>query len=246
MVEPRDGAGARRRLVGCRAIEDALDAGRPVQCIALPEGPLSDAALALCRRAEALGIEVLRTGARRHARLAGSEEAVALVGPPRDDDLDAVMSRGGAVWLLVGAAYPGNVGAAIRTAEVSGADGVFVDNDFDHAQRREARRAAMRADRFLPVAWERASAVIGAARRAGKTIVAVEDSGSRTPWQLDLRGPLLLVVGGEASGIPATLLRRSDTVARIPMAGFLRSYNLQAAVAIVAAERLRQREEDTP
>jgi len=151
------------------------------------------------------------------------------------------MARGGAVWLIVGARYPGNVGTAIRTAEVSGADGVYIDCAFDHDQRREARRASMRADRFLPVAWERAGDVIGAARRAGKRIVAIEDSGTAAPWEISLVGPVLFVVGGESEGIPPALQRRCDAVTRIPMEGFVSSYNLQAAVAIVAAERLRQR-----
>jgi tRNA G18 (ribose-2'-O)-methylase SpoU len=57
-----------------------------------------------------------------------------------------------------------------------------------------------------------------------------------------LSGSVLFVVGGEAEGIPATTLERCDHVVRIPMAGFLRTYNLQAAVAILAAERMRQLE----
>jgi tRNA G18 (ribose-2'-O)-methylase SpoU len=51
---------------------------------------------------------------------------------------------------------------------------------------------------------------------------------------------VLFVAGGESEGIPPALQRRCDAVTRIPMAGFVSSYNLQAAVAIVAAERLRQ------
>ena len=211
--------------------------------LALPEGDLDPALEALCARAEARGVEVLRVAERRGRRLGASAEPVALVGPSTAADLDEVMSRGGAVWLLVGASYAGNVGTAIRTAEGSGADGVYVDNDFDHEQRREARRASMRADRYLPVAWHDAGRVLGAARRAGKRIVAVEESGDEAPWQVDLRGSLLLVVGGEADGVPDALLRRCDAVVRIPMAGFVSSYNLQAAVAAVAAERLRQRGE---
>ena len=231
----------RRRIAGREAIERALDAGAPLRCMVVPEGPLPPELESLVARAAATGAEILRSSTRRHARLARDAEVVALLGPETEAGLDAVMARGGAVWLLVGGAYAGNVGAAIRTAEGSGADAVYVDNDFDHAARREARRAAMRADRFLPVAWERAGAVIGAARRAGKTIVGVEDSGACAPWEVDLDRPILFVVGGEAEGVPATLLRRCDAVVRIPMEGFVTSYNLQAAVAMLAAERLRQR-----
>jgi 23S rRNA (guanosine2251-2'-O)-methyltransferase len=231
----------RQRVHGLAAIARALDDALPVQCLVVPEGPLAPELEALCERAAAQGAEILRTGERRKARLAGDVDVVALVGPERDADLDSVMARGGAVWLLVGASYPGNVGTAIRTAEVSGADGVYIDNDFDHDRRREARRASMRADRFLPVAWKRAGAVIGAARRAGKKIVGIEDSGTEAPWEIALDGPTLLIAGGESEGIPTALLRRCDAVVRIPMAGFVTSYNLQAAVAVVAAERLRQR-----
>ncbi len=231
----------RRRVVGTDAIGRALDEGAPVRCVVVPEGELEPALEALCQRAVAAGAEVFRTAARRQTRLAGEAEAVALVGPSRDADLDTVMARGGAVWLLVGPAYPGNVGTAIRTAEGSGADGVYIDNDFDHAKRREARRASMRTDRFLPIAWERANLVVGAARRAGKTIVGIEDSGDRAPWDVALDGPVLFIAGGESEGVPPALLRRCDAVVRIPMAGFVTSYNLQAAVAVLAAERLRQR-----
>jgi 23S rRNA (guanosine2251-2'-O)-methyltransferase len=234
------GASARLRLTGAAALARALDAGEPVRCVLVPEGPLPADLAALCERAAAVGAEIVRTADRRHARLAGEASVAALVGPDRDADLDTVMARGGAVWLIVGARYAGNVGTAIRTAEVSGADGVYIDNAFDHDQRREARRASMRADRFLPVAWERARFVIGAARRAGKQIVGIEDSGAAPPWAIDLTPPVLFVAGGEADGVPRALLARCDAVARIPMAGFVGSYNLQAAVAIVAAERLRQ------
>jgi tRNA G18 (ribose-2'-O)-methylase SpoU len=51
---------------------------------------------------------------------------------------------------------------------------------------------------------------------------------------------VLFVAGSEAGGVPPAILERCDAVVRIPMAGFLPSYNVQAAVAAVAAERLRQ------
>ena len=143
----------------------------------------------------------------------------ALVGPERDADLDTVMARGGAVWLIVGARYAGNVGTAIRTAEVSGADGVYIDNDFDHDQRREARRASMRADRFLPVAWERARR--RDRRRAPRGQADRRDRGQRNrarPGTSISRRRCSFVAGGEAEGVPRALLARCDVVTRIPMA----------------------------
>jgi tRNA G18 (ribose-2'-O)-methylase SpoU len=48
------------------------------------------------------------------------------------------------------------------------------------------------------------------------------------------------VIGNEREGIAPSLLTRCAAVARIPMAGFVPSYNVQAAMAAIAVERLRQ------
>ena len=66
------------------------------------------------------------------------------------------------------------------------------------------------------------------------------------PWEEDLRGPTLFVVGGEKHGIPDGLLQMADRVLRLPMLGFIPSYNLQAAMAMVAGERMRQLAQDPP
>jgi tRNA G18 (ribose-2'-O)-methylase SpoU len=57
---------------------------------------------------------------------------------------------------------------------------------------------------------------------------------------VDLTGQVLLVVGGERDGVPQHVLDRANEVVRIPVAGFVPSYNVQAAMAAVMAERLRQ------
>ncbi len=233
----------RKHLAGATEIEAALARGEPLRLILVDGDAEPPAALRLLEPARAAGVPVQTVGARHFARLRppdGPGGALAFVGERPGVATHEVMAREGAAWLMVGIAYPGNAGFAIRTAEVSGAAGVFLDSAFDHVGRREALRASMRADRFLPVVWERSAAVLEAARAAGRRIIGVEDVGSEPPWALDLTGPLLFVVGGETDGVPAETLAACEAVVRIPMRGFLRSYNLGAAMAAVAAERLRQ------
>jgi TrmH family RNA methyltransferase len=98
----------------------------------------------------------------------------------------------------------------------------------------------MRADRYLPVFWMRAAEVLRLARAAGRAVIALEDVGRAAPWEVDLTVPALFVVGGERHGIPEGVLAAADCVLRLPMRGFIPSYNLQAAMAAVALERLRQ------
>lgn len=247
--------GPRRQLTGPAQIAAALDAGEPVRLLLAAAAPKSRAAQTLLARARAAGIPVHEASERVLWRLGGGAnpaEVLGLTGPPPDAGLDEMLAAGGVAWCLVGLAYPGNTGFALRLAEVSGADGVVVESAFatkagrlrqrgaPHEARREALRAAMRADRFMPVFWERALHVIPRARAAGRAIVAVEDSGDTAPWRFDLRQPLLLLVGGERHGIPHEVLRACDSAIRIPMRGFIPSYNVQAAMAMVAGERLRQ------
>jgi 23S rRNA (guanosine2251-2'-O)-methyltransferase len=237
----------RQRVAGSAEVATALARRDPVRCVVVPRGSCPPDVEAVLVQAYAAGVRIERVGARKFERLRGNHSearVLALVGPDPKADLDSVMCLGGAVWLLTGPAYPGNVGFAIRTAEVSGADGLYIDNDFDHAKRREARRASMRADRFMPIGWERAETVIAAARRAGKGVVGVEDTGTLPPWGANLAQSVLLIVGAEADGIPGVVLESCDLVVRIPMAGFVASYNLQAAVAAIAAERFRQLERE--
>ena len=87
------------------------------------------------------------------------------------------------------------------------------------------------------VGWPEA---VAAARGAGRRIVAIEDSGECLPWETDLRAPCLLVVGSEDDGVPTELMEGADDRVRLPTGGFVSSYNLQAAMAMVTAELLRQ------
>lgn len=243
------GSPGRRRLVGPDAVVSALDRGEPVRRVVCLEAPQSSAARAAVAAAERAGVPVLRLGEGPIWRLtagAPDAEVLGLVGPSPDAPLGEVLAQRGAIWLLAGTAYPGNAGFVIRTAEVSGADGVVIDAEFDRPRRREALRASMRADRYLPVFFEEGGPVLDRARQAGRRIVAVETGGRRTPWQADLCGPVVFVVGAERSGIPQPILARADVVVALPMQGFIASYNLQAAMAAVASERLRQEDARLP
>jgi tRNA G18 (ribose-2'-O)-methylase SpoU len=118
-----------------------------------------------------------------------------------------------------------------------------IDARFNHQARARAAHVGMGADRLLPVIYADSAQTLEAARSASRRIVAIEDAGRRAPWEVDLTSDVLLVIGAEREGIAPELLAACDEVVRIPMAGFVPSYNLQAAMSIVAGERLRQLEQ---
>lgn len=234
---------ARKQAAGPSELAAALDAGEPVRLVLYAREPKDAAVPALIERASAAGIKVRVASAQtlwRLGKCTPPPDLIAVIGPDPNATPDEALAHDGAAWLLTGIAYPGNTGFAIRLAEVSGAACVFVDSSFAHEGKREALRAAMRADRFFPVHWEPALEAIARAKRAGRRVLAIEDVGTHAPWETDLTTRLLLVVGGERHGIPREVLDACDGALRIPMRGFIPSYNLQAAMAMVAGERLRQ------
>lgn len=233
----------RRQLAGHEAIAQALAADEPVRVLLVERDDHSPETLALIERARLRGTDVWLGGAgdlRRMSRGTRSERAIAMLGAEPRADLEGLFARGGAVWLLHRASYPSNVGFALRTAEVSGADGVIVDAAFNHDDRTRVAHVSMGADRLLPVLWHATAATLDLAARRGYRAIAIEDVGAQAPWEIDLTGAVVFVVGSERDGLGAELLARCDAVVRVPMAGFVPSYNLQAAISAVAAERLRQ------
>lgn len=236
----------RKSIAGPTRVRAALDAREPVQLVLIGRDERDPELLALAERARAAGAALWRGSPGDLQRMSRGEQAeriLALIGPPLEVDLAGLCARGGAVWLLHRAAYPSNVGFAVRTAEVSGAEGVIVDARFNHDERSRVSHVSMGADRVMPVLRASTEEAIAAARAAGSRVVALEaidHPRARPLWEVDLTGGVLLVAGNEREGISAELLGACDALASIPMAGFVPSYNLHAAIAAVAAERLRQ------
>jgi len=168
-------------------------------------------------------------------------QILALVGRNPYAEIEEIFSNGGLVWLLAGAKYPVNIGFTIRTAEVSGANAVFIDSELNNTERKGAVRASMKAHRFIPIHWVNGETIVDKAKSNGFKIISIEDIGTKTPWDENLTGNIMLIIGGERAGISDAILQKSDSILKIPMTGFVPSFNLQAPMAIVAAEAQRQR-----
>ena len=226
---------------GIEAIEAALDAGEDItRVLALRD--CDDARLAnLLDRCVEAGIDVILGSENDLWRMAETSPALALalVGREPEADLDTLLERGGLIWMLAGAQYQTNIGYCIRVAEASGANGLIVTGEWTSDDRHRIVRAAMRTHRFMPVIF--GCDGLEALESWTGRVVAIEDVGTEEPWDADLTGDVILIVGGENAGISDELLAAADQTIRIPMAGFTPSYNLQAPMAVVAVEALRQR-----
>ena len=226
------------QITGEADVLEALKSGVEIKLVLVDREEDCSEIIKLCNER---GIKVTEGSATDLWRMSanGQQKALALVGRQPEGTLEEVFSREGAIWLFDGVEYAPNLGFGIRTAEVSGATAVIINVSKTHEERRTIRRASMRATRFIPVVYAATAEILDACNRR---IVVAEDIGGKAPWDTDLTGDVLLVVGAENAGVSKEVLEAADEIVRLPMPGFIPSYNLQVAISSLAIERLRQLE----
>lgn len=149
--------------------------------------------------------------------------------------------------VLVDVADPGNAGTLLRAAEAAGASAVlFCGHSVDPCNPKCVRASA--GGLFhLPVAQGGdAVTVLERLGDGGVTTAATVVRGGTAYDAADLTGPLALVVGSEAHGLPGDLVQRVDLPLSIPMAGRAESLNVAMAGSILCFEALRQRRAASP
>ena len=228
------------QITGAEAVYQALLSGQPIDRVLVDREKDTTLIRDLCKQHN-IPLEEGSTNDLWRMSSAGHVEALALIGRFQTESLDELMSRGGTIWFFDGVTYSTNLGFAIRTAEVSGADGVVLNVAKTHEERRTIRRASMRADRFIPVIYSNTEEIIAKAKQYNLPIIVAEDVGDRGPWDVDMTGDILLVVGAERDGVTQQVLDNADFVVKLPMNGFVPSYNLQVAVSVLAVEALKQK-----
>lgn len=211
------------------------------------QGPLAEV-VALARRA---GVKVSFRTRDQLTAIAGTDGhqgVVARVAAAEYQDLEDVLaipaSRGEAPFLMVldRVQDPRNFGAVLRTAEVFGVHGVVVPKHHQVGLTDVAARAAMGAVEHMPVAREtNLVSALEKIKKSGIWVYGAAVEGGVPPWQMDLKGPLCLVFGGEGEGVRPLVARTCDGLLTIPMAGALGSLNVGAAVAALCYEASRQR-----
>ena len=134
---------------------------------------------------------------------------------------------------------PGNVGTLLRSAAAAGAGHAVLSPRCAFAWSPKVLRAAMGAHFALNVV-EGADLASLLARYRG-TSVALAGRGERSLYELDLRGPVLLVVGNEGAGLSDPILAAAKVRARIPLAAPVESLNAATAGSVALFEAVRQR-----
>ena len=145
------------------------------------------------------------------------------------------------ILLLDNIEDPHNLGAIIRTANLAGAHGVIVPKRRAAGLTATVARTSAGAIHYTPVAKvTNLVSVMEQLKKEGLWFVCADMDGT-SMYQLNLKGPIGLVIGNEGEGVSRLVKEHCDFVASIPMKGDIDSLNASVAAGVLAYEIMRQR-----
>lgn len=160
-----------------------------------------------------------------------------------DDILKNAEEKGEApfIFLLDNIEDPHNLGAIIRTANLAGAHGVIIPKRRAVGLTGTVAKTSAGAINYTPVAKvTNLNNTIKELKEKGMWFVCA-DMGGTTMYDLDLKGPIGLVIGNEGEGVGRLVKESCDMTASIPMKGDIDSLNASVAAGVLAYEIVRQR-----
>lgn len=160
-----------------------------------------------------------------------------------DDILAVSAEKGTAPFIIICDEIedPHNLGAIIRTAETSGADGIIIPKRRSAGLNGTVFKTSAGAASYVPVARvPNLASAIDELKERGVWIYGTDASGAEYT-ETDFTGACALVIGSEGFGISALIQKKCDFMVRLPMQGRINSLNASVAAGIFMYEVLRQR-----
>ena len=220
---------------GRRPVAEALAAGRPAHRLLVSSSAKPNPELnALLAGARQAGLSVQTVAPDSLSRTAGfgGHQGVRAAGRGHDP----------MVLVLEHLQDPVNLGALLRSAEAAGVDGVvFPERGAAPLSAAAVKASAGASEHLLLARVTSLGETFHELKEQGLRLVAGDQEAQESAWELDLSGPIALVVGSEGSGVSGATKRRCDLLVRFPMAGRVASLNAATAGALLLFEVVRQR-----
>ena len=238
------------RIEGRNAVLEAFRSGRTVDKLFVQDGSRDGAVLTIVREARKQGTivnfvkkEVLNRMSETGAHQGVIAQVAAYTYSSVEDILENARKKGEApfIILLDGIEDPHNLGSIIRTANQAGAHGVIIPKHRSVGLTAVAAKASAGAVNYVPVAKvSNIGNVIEDLKKEGIWFACADMDGT-TMYDLNLTGPIGLVIGNEGSGVSRLVKEKCDMCASIPMKGDIDSLNASVACGVLAYEIVRQR-----
>jgi 23S rRNA (guanosine2251-2'-O)-methyltransferase len=238
-------------LYGLHAVRGLLerDPAR-VKKLRVAAGRVDPKVVQLLELAQRAGCVVQRVDPKIFEReLAGAvhQGVVAEIEPMKtwgEDELVAALTaaKDPLVLVLDGVQDPHNLGACLRTADACGAIAVVVPRDRAAQVNATVRKVAAGAAETTPVVQvTNLARSLKLLQAAGLWIVGADAAGEKMAREVDLKGPIALVMGAEGTGLRQLTRQGCDHLVRLPQLGAVESLNVSVATGMLLYEALRQR-----
>lgn len=204
-------------------------------------------------RAKEAGVRLIEADAPRIAKLAGShghQGVAARVEDIKDtrtldellDDLEEAGVTSPLLLVLDGVTDPHNLGACLRVADGAGAHAVIAPKDHAVGINATVAKVASGAAETVPYFMvTNLARTLKELKERNVWIIGTSDDAPNTLYQVDLKGPVALVLGAEGDGMRQLTRKTCDELIGIPMMGAVSSLNVSVASGVCLYEALRQR-----
>ena len=237
-------------IEGRNAVLEAFRSGKTIDKLFVLDGCQDGPVKSIIREAKKTDTIINFVDKERLDRLAGTghhqgvvAQAAAYEYAEVEYILKAAKDKGEApfIFILDEIEDPHNLGAIIRTANQAGAHGVIIPKRRAVGLTATVAKTSAGAINYTPVAKvTNISKTIEDLKKQGMWFVCADMDGT-TMYDLNLTGPIGLVIGNEGSGVGRLVKEKCDFVASIPMKGDIDSLNASVAAGVLAYEIVRQR-----
>lgn len=237
-------------IEGRNAVIEAYRAGRPIDKLFILDGCQDGPIMSIKREAKKADTLIKYVPKERLDQMSETGKhqgviayAAAYTYAEVEDILRAAGEKGEPpfVFLLDNIEDPHNLGAIIRTANLAGAHGVIIPKNRAVGLTATVARTSAGALNYTPVARvTNLAQTIEELKKEGLWFVCADMDGT-VMYDLDLKGPIGLIIGSEGEGVGRLVKEKCDMVASIPMKGDIDSLNASVAAGVLAYEIVRQR-----
>ncbi|MCD7807370.1 MAG: 23S rRNA (guanosine(2251)-2'-O)-methyltransferase RlmB [Lachnospiraceae bacterium] len=237
-------------IEGRNAVIEALRGGKPIDRLFILDGCQDGPVSTIKREARKKDILIKYVAKERLDQLSqtGKHQGViayaAAYEYARMEDIFALAEKKGEqpfVILLDNLEDPHNLGAILRTANLAGAHGVIIPKNRAVGLTASVARVSAGAINYTPVVKvTNLAQTIEELKKKGLWFVCA-DMGGTLMYDLDLTGPIGLVIGNEGEGVGRLVREHCDMTAAIPMKGDIDSLNASVAAGVLSYEIVRQR-----
>ncbi|HHW67130.1 MAG: rRNA (guanosine2251-2-O)-methyltransferase [Epulopiscium sp.] len=238
------------RLEGRNAVLEALKSERDIDKILIQQGNVEGSIKKIIAEAKNRGIVVQTVAKSKLDELSETKKhqgVIAFASAHKyaevDDILKKAEEKGEKPFIIIldGITDPHNLGAIVRTANISGAHGVIIPKRRSAGLSAVVAKASAGAIEYVPIAKVTNIARTIEDLKEKGIWIACADMDGEPMYQTDLKGAIALVIGNEGEGVSRIVKEKCDFTVKIPMYGQITSLNASVAAGILMYEVVRQK-----